>query len=148
MRRFTTKNTKVQKTQKGLLLFLLCAFCLFVVNRSSVNPKRRSRLRRSASEPCMRVSISHRLLSDIAVAIGIRAVTSLHGLVICLFTPPPCGSSIPHASARAHSLFSVTRPDHLNITVPTSAYPLAFPEALASWGIPPLCSIRLTPTRY
>jgi hypothetical protein len=67
--------------------------------------------------------------------------------VICLFTPPPCGASIPHACARAHSIFSVNHPDHFNITVPTSAYPLAFPEALASWGILPPCGIRLTPTQ-
>ena len=111
-------------------------------------PKRRGHPRRSASEPCMRVSISHRLLSDIAVVIGIRVDTAPHGLVICLFTPPPCGASIPHACARAHSIFSVSNPDHFNITVPTSAYPLAFPEALASWGIPPSCGIRLTPAQY
>ena len=33
----------------------------------------------------------------------------------------------------------------MRITVPTSAYRAAFPPALASWGIPPPCRIRLTP---
>jgi hypothetical protein len=59
--------------------------------------------------------------------------------------PPPCGSAIPHAVAWAHSIYSVTSSAHLHITVPTSAYLPAFPPALASWGIPLLSGMRLTP---
>jgi hypothetical protein len=46
---------------------------------------------------------------------------------------------------RAHGLCRATHPDHLRTTVPTSAYPRAFPATLASWGIPPPCRMRLTP---
>ena len=49
------------------------------------------------------------------------------------------------AQWRAHGLCSATRADHRPITVPTSAYPRAFPAALASWRIPPPCRIRWTP---
>ena len=48
----------------------------------------------------------------------------------------------------AHSVFGANRPFHLRMTVPTSAYPKAFPLAFASWGIPPSCGIRLTPTHH
>ena len=46
---------------------------------------------------------------------------------------------------RAHGICSVTASAHLSITVPTSASLPAFPTALASWGIPLLRGIRLTP---
>ena len=59
--------------------------------------------------------------------------------------PLPCGSAIPHDESRAHSIYSVTPSAHLHITVPTSAYLPAFPAALASWGIPFLSGMRLTP---
>jgi hypothetical protein len=59
--------------------------------------------------------------------------------------PLPCGSAIPHAVAWAHSIYSVTPSAHLHITVPTSAYLPAFPAAFASWEIPLLSGMRLTP---
>jgi hypothetical protein len=36
----------------------------------------------------------------------------------------------------------------LSISRPTSAYPLAFPKAFASWSIPPICCLRLAPTQF
>ena len=59
--------------------------------------------------------------------------------------PLPCGSAIPHTGVRAHSICSVTPSAHLHITVPTSAYLLAFPRSLGFLGNPsPASSMRLT----
>ena len=62
--------------------------------------------------------------------------------------PPPYGSAIPHDKSWVHGICSATDSAHLKITVPTSAYPRAFPEAFAFWGILLLDGIRLTPTPY
>src|SRR5262245_6098603 len=111
-------------------------------------PKRRSRLRRSASEPCVRVSISHGSsvigsLPLIPATIDLAAVVAGLGSVFSRLSL----SGHPYiAHWRAHSIFSAIHSDHLPITVPTSAYPAAFPQAFAFWGIPPLRGIRLTPT--
>jgi hypothetical protein len=69
--------------------------------------------------------------------------------VSCVFTPShnglPSWSPIPDDCSPVHSVSSVTHASHLPLTVPTSAYLAAFPQALASWGIPPPCRLRLTP---
>jgi hypothetical protein len=71
------------------------------------------------------------------------------GLVICVCSRlrmriPSC-SPIPDDCSPVQSVLGVIDTEHLLPTVPTAAYPLAFPAALASWGIPPPCRIRLTP---
>jgi hypothetical protein len=58
------------------------------------------------------------------------------------------GQAVPaiHRSyARAHSLCSVGD-STVQVTGPASAYPRAFPGALASWAIPPPCGMRLAPS--
>src|SRR5262249_49730414 len=53
------------------------------------------------------------------------------------------GESVP-AIVYRHGVDPVGGPT-FQTTVPTSAYPRAFPGALASWAIPPPCGIRLAP---
>ena len=60
----------------------------------------------------------------------------------------PCEAHPYLTLAPVQSVYGATSADHLRITVPTSAYPLAFLAALASWGIPPPCHMRLTPAHW
>jgi len=96
----------------------------------------------SASEPCVRVSTSHGSSVKMPLSKGIRQFWAgcqprAGGLVTWVLAPLPDGLSIHRDYSRVHGLFSVTDSDHLHLTVPTSAYPAAFPQAFASWGIPP-----------
>lgn len=71
------------------------------------------------------------------------------GLVSGVLTPSPDGfpawSPIPDDASPVHSVSSVPPSSPLPTPVPTSAYPGAFLQALASWGILPPCRMRLTP---
>ena len=61
------------------------------------------------------------------------------------------GDGVPsiHRSAdRGHSVLTATRTFTVHVAVPPSAYPLAFPRALASETIPLPTRMRLTPTPH
>src|SRR3712207_834963 len=52
---------------------------------------------------------------------------------------------IHRLKGRAHNMFTPTCASTIELVVPTSAYPEAFPQALACWAIPPAPCMRLVP---
>jgi hypothetical protein len=79
----------------------------------------------SASEPCMRVSTSHGSSVIRPLSWAPCWACDLHVGAFPLTGHPNI------AQRRAQGFCSATYPDHLHITVPTSAYPRAFLAALA-----------------
>src|SRR3954463_1524432 len=72
------------------------------------------------------------------------ALLELEGPTLDLF-PAEVLPFIHRLSGRAHNMFTPTCASTFDHVVPTSAYPQAFPEALACWAIPPVPGLRLAP---
>ena len=94
----------------------------------------------SASKPCVRVSPHtapqllspcHGCMQDVPCLVNPLLQQKK---TICFFSSlPPCGVALSMRLCPSFATGCFTFP----VTVSTSAYPLAFPEALASWRIPP-----------
>ncbi len=97
---------------------------------------------------------SHRPMD--CVGLGLFDITTTRGLVDALLKlehapldvlPGDRVSSIPRYY-RAHSVFTSTRTSTVHVVVSPSAYPVAFPRALASETIPFPIDMRLTPAPF
>jgi len=103
-----------------------------------------SRRRNRSLHPCFKtVRASYPAHGSSVLRLLSRVPLRACGLFCHAFAP--CEAHPYLTLPPVHSVYGATGSDHLRNTVPMSAYLAAFPQALASWGMPPLCRIRLTP---